>query len=119
MEGETVTNAQTTKKTNHYFGALVLMAAFALAASLLLTQAERTTTVRVRKAGTSTNLGATVTYDSANKEAILNPKANLSLGATYEATITTGTKDLAGNALDQKPGISCNQSKVWRFTIKK
>ena len=34
-------NAQTTTKTNHYFGALVLMAALALAASLLLTQVER------------------------------------------------------------------------------
>jgi dipeptidyl aminopeptidase/acylaminoacyl peptidase len=34
-------STQTTKKTNHYFGALVLMAALALAASLLLTQAER------------------------------------------------------------------------------
>jgi dipeptidyl aminopeptidase/acylaminoacyl peptidase len=34
-------NTQTTTKTNHYFGALILMAALALAASLLLTQAER------------------------------------------------------------------------------
>jgi Bacterial Ig-like domain len=211
---ETMMNTQTTTKANHYFGALVLMATFALAASLLLTQAERparaafpgqngkiafvsdrdgnaeiyamnpdgtgqinltnlgsandtdpdwgvstadtsapkvnkvaptenatgvsptanvsalfseamnpfsinTTTVRLRKAGTSTNLGATVTYDSATKKAILNPKSNLSLGATYEATVTTGTKDLAGNALDQNVSNTGNQPKLWRFTIKK
>src|SRR5919112_1754349 len=38
---QTMTNTQTTTKTNHYFGALVLMATLALAATLLLTQAER------------------------------------------------------------------------------
>jgi hypothetical protein len=34
-----MTNTQTTTKANHYFGALVLVATLALAATLLLTQA--------------------------------------------------------------------------------
>jgi hypothetical protein len=49
--------------------------------------------------GTVTPFGATATFA---------PAANLANGTTYTATITTGAKDLAGNALAQ--------SRVWSFT---
>ena len=34
----------------------------------------------------------------------------------YKAIVTTGAKDVAGNALDQDPAASGNQQKVWYFT---
>jgi len=68
--------------------------------------------------GTTTAVAAKVSYDTANKRAILNPDVNLQLGKTYIATVTTGAKDLAGNALDQISLVGGNQSKVWTFTVR-
>jgi hypothetical protein len=76
-------------------------------------------TVKLKKAGTSKFLSATVTYVAATKRAILNPDANLQPGATYVATVTAGAKDLAGNRLDQDPNAAGNQSQVWKFTVKR
>jgi Bacterial Ig-like domain len=75
-------------------------------------------TVTLKKAGTTKVLPATVSYDAATKQAILNPDANLQPGATYVATVKVEAKDLAGNRLDQDPNAAGNQSKVWRFTVK-
>ncbi len=61
---------------------------------------------------------AIVTYDPANKRAIINPNDPLVRGATYTATVTTRVKDLDGIALDQNPTQAGNQPKVWRFTIR-
>ncbi len=49
-----------------------------------------------------------VTYDGITKIATFTPDSNLAAGTTYTATITTETKDLAGNAL------AANRS--WSFT---
>jgi hypothetical protein len=76
-----------------------------------------TTTFRLRKAGTTTNVAAAVSYDPTTKRATLNPNANLQAGATYVATVTTGAKDLAGNALDQNPSTAGNQAKSWQFKV--
>jgi CSLREA domain-containing protein len=78
-----------------------------------------TTTVTLKRAGTTTKVGASVTYDATAKKAILNPKTNLKLGATYVATVTSGAKDVAGNALDQSPSTAGNQPKTWQFKIRK
>ena len=45
----------------------------------------------------STNVSGTVTYSLVT--AVFTPASNLSVNTTYTATITTGAKDLAGNAL--------------------
>jgi hypothetical protein len=50
----------------------------------------------------------TVVYDVPNKAAVFAPAANLSPGTAYTATIKTGAKDAAGNALAA--------DKVWTFT---
>ena len=76
-----------------------------------------TTTFRLRKSGTTTNVAAAVSYDPTTKRATLNPNANLQAGATYVATVTTGAKDLAGNALDQNPSTAGNQPKSWKFKV--
>ena len=78
-----------------------------------------TDTVRLRRAGTTTNIVATVTYDPATRKATLNPNANLQLGATYIATVTVGVRDLAGNQLDQDLSAAGNQPRVWRFTVRR
>ncbi|OHD38887.1 MAG: hypothetical protein A2015_06590 [Spirochaetes bacterium GWF1_31_7] len=57
--------------------------------------------------GTNPVSGA-VTYDSLNNKAIFTPSVNLTNNTVYTATVTTGSKDLAGNA------IATN--KVWSFT---
>jgi hypothetical protein len=75
-------------------------------------------TVKLYKAGTTTAIGAQVSYDAQKKKATLNPNSNLQRGAKYKAVVTTGVKDKAGNPLDQNPTLSGNQPKVWFFTVK-
>jgi hypothetical protein len=76
------------------------------------------TTFTLRRAGTTTTVAAIVTYNATAKTATLNPNANLRLGATYIATVRTGARDLAGNALDQNPNATGNQPRTWRFTVR-
>jgi CSLREA domain-containing protein len=74
---------------------------------------------KLYKAGTTTPIGAAVSYDAVAKRAILNPDANLELGVRYKAVLTTGAKDRAGNKLDQDQNPSNgNQPKVWFFTVR-
>lgn len=68
------------------------------------------TTFRLVKKGTATPVSATVTYDPNSARAVLNPSVNLASGAIYTATITTGAKDAAGNAL--------RANKTWSFRIR-
>jgi hypothetical protein len=86
-------------------------------ASSIITPATTFKLVQLNSNGTTTKLTATVTYDAATKKAILDPTSALSPGQTYKATVTSGTQDSAGNALDQKPNIAGNQSKRWKFTV--
>jgi Bacterial Ig-like domain len=76
------------------------------------------TTVKLFRAGTTTPIGAVVSYDATAKKAILNPNANLRLGTKYNAVITTGAQDLAGNKLDQNSSLSGLQQKTWSFTVR-
>ncbi len=75
------------------------------------------TTFKLKKAGTTKFLGATVTYDPATNKATLNPNNNLQPGKTYVATVTTGAQDEAGNLLDQDSNLTGNQTKSWKFTV--
>jgi hypothetical protein len=59
------------------------------------------------KLGSST-IAATASYAPATKKATLDPSTNLAPNTTYTATLTTGVKDLAGNALAQE--------RSWTFT---
>lgn len=86
-------------------------------ASSIVTPATTFKLVKLNANGTTTKVTATVTYDTATKQAILDPSSDLSPGQTYKATVTTGAQDSAGNALDQKPIIPGNQSKSWKFTV--
>ena len=73
--------------------------------------------VRLNADGTTTKVTATVSYAAATKKAILNPASNLSSGRTYQAMVTTGAQDLAGNALDQNSNLGGNQPKSWKFKV--
>ena len=46
----------------------------------------------------------------------LTPSSKLDANITYRAVVSTGVKDLAGNALDQDPNLADNQPKQWTFT---
>ena len=76
-----------------------------------------TGTFLLRRAGTTRNLPAAVTYNAVSRQATLNPSNSLVSGATYVAKVTSGAQDLAGNALDQKPATAGNQSKTWKFKV--
>jgi len=67
-------------------------------------------TFKLVRKGATTSVGATVAYDSARRRAILNPNNPLRRGATYRATVTTGVKDLAGNAMAS--------NKAWSFRVR-
>ncbi len=77
-----------------------------------------TNTIKLFKTGTTTPIAVVVSYDAERKKAVLNPKANLQRGAKYKTVVTTGTKDLAGNRLDQNAARSGNQLKQWFFTVR-
>jgi hypothetical protein len=79
----------------------------------------RSTTFTLRRTDTTTQVAATVSYNATTKSATLNPDTNLKLGKTYIATVTTGARDLAGNALDQDPTMTGNQPKTWSFTVRR
>jgi hypothetical protein len=57
--------------------------------------------------GPSGAVAATVAYDGTTRTATLTPSAPLDAGATYDATVTTGVTDTAGNALASPS--------TWRF----
>jgi DNA-binding beta-propeller fold protein YncE len=67
-------------------------------------------TFKLVRKGTSKALSATVTYSESLKKATLNPGSSLARGGTYVATVTTGSKDLAGNPLAR--------NKIWSFTVR-
>jgi hypothetical protein len=75
---------------------------------LTLTPTTFTVTASAVPGPGTTAVTGTVTYAGSSDTAIFTPAANLAASTTYTATITTGTKDLAGNAL------ALNY--VWMFT---
>ncbi len=56
-------------------------------------------TVKLVRMGRTTPVSATVTYDPTRRRANLDPTNRLARGAVYNATVTTGARDLAGNPL--------------------
>ncbi|MGH3088542.1 MAG: Ig-like domain-containing protein, partial [Rubrobacteraceae bacterium] len=64
--------------------------------------------VKLVKQGRTNAVAASVTYDAVTRKVTLDPNANLEAGTAYTATVTTGAKDLAGNALAA--------DKTWTFT---
>jgi hypothetical protein len=75
-----------------------------------------TDSVKLFRAGT-TPIAAVVSYDAQTKTATLNPDIDLRLSTKYKAVVSSGTRDLAGNRLDQdQDPTNGNQPKVWTFT---
>ncbi len=67
--------------------------------------------------GTIMPVDARVTYYVTSNKAVRNPADDLRPGATYIATVTTMTRDLAGNRLDQNRDLLGNQREAWRFPV--
>ena len=66
-------------------------------------------TFTLKKSGDAASVAAAVSLGADGKTATLDPNADLTPGATYTATITTGVKDLAGNAM--------TSPKTWSFAV--
>lgn len=67
-----------------------------------------TGTFTVAGPGTTSFLTGMVTYNASSNVATFTPASNLASNVLFTATVTTGAKDLAGNALAA--------NKVWTFT---
>jgi len=76
------------------------------------------TTFKLFKKGSTTKVGASVSYDATADKATLDPTNSLKRGTTYKAVVTTDAKDLAGNSLDQNSSLSGPQQRVWSFKVK-
>jgi CSLREA domain-containing protein len=74
-------------------------------------------TFKLFRKGSTSQIGAAVTYDATTHIATLNPTNNLRRGVTYKAVVSTLAKDVAGNRLDQNPSLDGLQKKVWFFEI--
>lgn len=72
-------------------------------------------TVALVRKGATARLSATLTYDRATHTVTIDPARRLRHHTTYKVTVTSGVKDLAGNALDQKPSVAGNQKATWTF----
>jgi Bacterial Ig-like domain len=68
-------------------------------------------TFKLFKKGSTTKVGATVSYNADKDRAKLNPNNSLKSGATYKAVVTTFATDKAGNRLDQNRSLSGLQQK--------
>ncbi len=75
---------------------------------------------KVNSDGTTTPIAnASVIPSADGLSAKLDPYGSsatlLARNTRYKAVVTTGAKDLAGNALDQDPGVTGDQQKEWFF----
>ncbi len=68
-------------------------------------------TVKLVIEGSTTLVGASLSYDASARRVILDPKRGLAAGGTYTATVTTGVRDAAGNA------VASDES--WTFKIRR
>jgi arylsulfatase A-like enzyme len=75
------------------------------------------TTFLLSERGASTKVSATVAYSSSTDKATLDPANPLKRGATNDARVTSGAKDLVGNRLDQSGSAAGLQQKVWSFAV--
>jgi subtilisin-like proprotein convertase family protein len=75
-------------------------------------------TAKVMRKGSTKVVSAAVRYDATTRTVTVDPAAKLKAGTTYKVVVTTGVRDLAGNALDQKPAKTGLQKAVWSFTTR-
>ena len=67
-----------------------------------------TTTFTLKRTADAVGVPATVTYNTTDRRATLDPSANLEPSTSYTATVTTGARDSAGNAMAS--------DRIWSFT---
>jgi len=69
------------------------------------------TTFQLFRKNSRKEVAASVHYEAATHTATLDPTHSLQKGVSYNAVVSTGTKDLEGNPLEQQHG--------WSFTVSK
>jgi N-acetylglucosamine-6-sulfatase len=83
----------------------------------MLVSSINSTTFKLSEQGSTTKIGATVSYDASTDTATLEPTNSLQSGVTYKAVVSTGAKDVVGNPLDQNTTKTGLQKKAWLFTV--
>jgi hypothetical protein len=73
-------------------------------------------TFKLLEKSSTTKMTTAVTYDVIRSSATLDLINSLRSQVIYEAVVTTGAKDMAGNLLDQNPTATGLQQKAWSFT---
>lgn len=101
------TVAPTISSTNPANGATGVAVITALFSEAMNASTISTATFAVSGPGVTPVVG-TVSYNSSTYIATFTPTSALTASTSYAATITTGTKDVAGNALED--------DRVWNFT---
>ena len=101
------TVAPTVNATNPADGATAVAIITATFSEAMNASTISTATFAVSGPGVTPVVG-TVSYDASTYIATFTPASSLTAGTAYAATITTGTKDVAGNALES--------DLVWHFT---
>ena len=76
-----------------------------------------TTTFKLFQRGSTTQVGASVSYSASTDRATLDPTNPLKTGVTYDVRLTTEAEDLVGNHLDQSSTTTGLQQKAWSFTV--
>ena len=74
-------------------------------------------TFKLLEKSSTTKITAAVTYDAIRDTATLDPTNSLRSRVIYKAVVTAGTRDEAGNQLDQNTTTTCLQQKAWSFTV--
>jgi hypothetical protein len=74
-------------------------------------------TFKLLEQGSTTEIASAISYEASTDTATLDPISSLQSGVTYKAVVTTGSKDVAGNPLDQNPTKTGLQQKAWLFTV--
>ncbi|NPD03507.1 hypothetical protein HN031_02260 [Nocardioides sp. zg-1308] len=72
-------------------------------------------TVFLKGRGSANKVRAEVRYDARTRTVVLDPARALERRTTYTLTVTTGVRDVAGNAFDAKSGTPGPQALTLRF----
>lgn len=68
-----------------------------------------TSTVYLRKSGSSSNISCTISYSSSSRTVTLKPNADLALNTTYYVYVSSSVKDTEGKSLS-------SSTTSWKFT---
>jgi Bacterial Ig-like domain len=74
--------------------------------------------VYLTRKGSTRHVPATISWRPSSLRVVIDPRRRLRQHTAYRAVVTAAVTDIAGNRLDQQPGVAGPQEKTWRFTTR-